>query len=158
MVASIKGDLVKEKDIDIFCHQCNCFGRMGAGIAKQIAKEYPEVLSADRHNLAVFGAFGQFGKILPVRCHDGRICVNMYSQFTYGRGRRQTDYEKFGECLQQLAVFLEKHPGKKVGFPYGIGCGLAGGDWTVIEGLIERFAEKTDNDVCIVRLDEERRT
>ena len=152
MIQNVTGDLVRDKEIDIFCHQCNCFGRMGAGIAGQIAKEYPEVKLADRRNLAVLGAYGQFGKILPVECSDGRTCVNMYSQFMYGRGKRQTDYVKFEECLDRLAVYLRKHPGKKVGFPYGIGCGLAGGDWTTIEGLLKAFAKKVENEIYIVRL------
>lgn len=26
--------------------------------------------------------------------------------------------------------------GKSVAFPYGIGCGLAGGDWSTVEKLI----------------------
>lgn len=157
MITNVQGDLVRAKDIDIFCHQCNCFGKMGAGIAKQIAIIYPEVAEADRHNFAALGAYGQFGKILPVECHDGRICVNMYSQFTYGKEKRQTNYEKFEECLRRLRFYLKDCPDKKVGFPYGIGCGLAGGDWNVIEGLLKKFSETVNNDVYIVRLDEERK-
>ena len=151
MITNITGDLVKDNSIDIFCHQCNCFGRMGSGIAKQIANKYPEVSEADKRNFAALGAYGQFGKILPVECHDGRICVNMYSQFTYGKGKRQTDYEKFEECLRKLKTFLKDYPGKKIGFPYGIGCGLAGGDWTIVSGLIEEFAKSVPNEVYIVR-------
>ena len=149
----ITGDLVENKNIDIFCHQCNCFGKMGAGIAAQIAKKYPEVAQKDRQNFLEKGAYGQFGTILPVDCHDGRICVNMYSQFTYGRGKQQTDYEKFEECLRRLSMFLKDYPDRRVGFPYMIGCGLAGGDWAVIESMIEEFAKGVRNDVCIVRLD-----
>lgn len=156
MIKTIAGNLVTEKEMDVFCHQCNCFGRMGAGIAKQIAVKYPEVAKADKENFKALGAYKQFGNILPVECHDGRICVNMYSQFTYGIGVVQTDYEKFEECLRKLRIFLKDHPDKKVGFPYMIGCGLAGGKWDIIEGLLEKFSETVDNEVYIVRLPEER--
>ena len=71
----IDGDLVKAKDIDIFVHQCNCFATMGAGIARQIATAYPEVKEADRQNFKKKGAYGQLGTILPVYCHDGRVCI-----------------------------------------------------------------------------------
>lgn len=146
----VKGDLVKDKEISVFCHQCNCFGKMGAGIAAQISREYPEVAAADKMNFITRGAAGLFGTILPVKCHDGRICVNMYSQFTYGRGKRQTDYDMFKNCLDLLEGFLKDYPDAKVGFPYMIGCGLAGGDWKVVEGMIREFSERVSNDVFIV--------
>lgn len=148
------GNLVKAEDIDIFCHQCNCFATMGAGIAKQIATDYPEVKAADKANFKEKGAYGQLGTILPVSCHDGRVCVNMYSQFHYGKGK-QTDYEAFEKCLRKLAWFAKGQPGKKVGFPYGIGCGLAGGDWSIVEKMLQEFSQKIPNDVYIVRFADE---
>ena len=144
------GDLVRAKDIDIFVHQCNCFATMGAGIAKQIAAAYPEVKEADKQNFKKKGAYGQLGTILPVCCHDRRVCVNMYSQFHYGKGK-QTDYEAFSKCLRELTWFAKDRPEKIIGFPYGIGCGLAGGDWNVVEEMLREFSEKVPNDVCIVR-------
>ena len=32
-----------EADADIICHQVNCQGAMGAGVAKQIADKWPNV-------------------------------------------------------------------------------------------------------------------
>ena len=146
----IDGDLVKAKDIDIFVHQCNCFATMGAGIARQIATAYPEVKEADRQNFKKKGAYGQLGTILPVYCHDGRVCMTMYSQFHYGKGK-QTDYEALSKCLRELTWFAKDCPGKTIGFPYGIGCGLAGGDWNVVEKMLREFSENIPNEVCIVR-------
>lgn len=147
------GDLVKDKSIDIFCHQCNCFATMGAGIARQISAEYPEVSKADRQAFEKYGPESLFGKVLSVACHDGRYCQNMYSQYHYGTRKQMTDYKKFEECLEHVRVFAEKHPNKTIGFPYGIGCGLAGGDWKTVEGLITRFSESVGNDVYIVRFE-----
>ena len=150
----IDGDLVKAKNIDVFVHQCNCFATMGAGIAKQIAMAYPEVKEADKQNFKERGAYGQLGTILPVHCHDGRFCVNMYSQFHYGKGK-QTDYEAFSKCLRELTWFAKDRPKKIIGFPYGIGCGLAGGDWNIVSRMIRSFAKKVPNDVFIIKLQEE---
>lgn len=41
-----KGDLVKaclNGEVDAAAHQCNCFCRMGRGIAPQFKKAYPEL-------------------------------------------------------------------------------------------------------------------
>ncbi len=149
-VIIMDGDLVRENHIDIFAHQCNCFATMGAGIARQIAVEYPEVKKADMEYHQKTGAKQQFGTVLPVTCRDGRVCVNMYSQFHYGAGK-QTDYEALDKCLKELSCLALQHPGKTIGFPYGIGCGLAGGDWSIVEKMLLDFAAKIPNDVYVVR-------
>lgn len=43
MIYNIVGDLLKQDKVDIICHQTNCKGVMGAGIAFQIKRTYPEV-------------------------------------------------------------------------------------------------------------------
>ena len=146
-----KGDLVKSTDIDIFVHQCNCFATMGAGIARQIAKTYPEVAEADKDYYKSSGSQNIFGTILPVKTSDGRICINQYSQYHYGKGK-QTDYDKFKECLEQISDYLIglDMPDLKVGFPAFIGCGLAGGDWDIISLMIHDFAKSIKNPVYIV--------
>ena len=152
MLYQIKGDLLTH-DIPVFVHQCNCFGRMGAGIAKQIAERYPKVPAADVRYMQENGPRGIFGTILPVELADGRTCVNFYSQYYYGRGKRQTDYGAFARCLDALKEHLAgKTYLSAVGFPAGIGCGLAGGDWNVIFPMIEEFAGETENDVYVVSL------
>ena len=48
----IKGDLLKlalEGKFDVITHGCNCFNTMGAGIARQIAIEFPEAAIADNY-------------------------------------------------------------------------------------------------------------
>lgn len=45
MIYNIVGDLLKQDKVDIICHQTNCKGVMGAGIAFQIKRTYPEVFN-----------------------------------------------------------------------------------------------------------------
>lgn len=139
---------------DIFCHQVNCMGVMGAGIAKQIKERYPEVYSYyvekcknDSHPL---------GKIQCVTTSDGRTCVNIFAQMKYGKDRVYTDYVAFKLCLRRLKNYLDTHVPKDkiVAFPYGIGCGLAGGNWTVISKLLEEFSKTVKQKVVIVKLEE----
>ena len=90
MLYEVTGDLVKDKQYDIFCHQTNCKGRMGAGIARQIAETYPIVRARDAkyHEVCVNyrgGEHAMLGTIMGSRTDDGRLCINMYAQEDYAR-------------------------------------------------------------------------
>lgn len=133
---------------DIFCHQVNCRRVMSSGVAKQIRDKYPEVFQAYARKIPVLG------DILPVSCFDGRICVNLYAQDGYGRDKQYTDYQAFQKCLDSLVDFLAtQRQDAVVAFPYNIGCGLAGGDWSVVEKLLEDFSRKIRQNVAIVKFD-----
>ena len=137
---------------DIFCHQVNCKRVMGAGVAKQIRNKYPEVYQAYMKKTPTLG------DVLPVFCSDGRICINMYAQDGYGRDKRYTDYQAFQKCLNGLVNFLAtQRQDAIVAFPYNIGCGLAGGDWNIVEKLLENFSRKIRQNVVIVKFDPEGR-
>ena len=146
MIRVEKGDLLNKK-YTIFCHQVNCKGVMGSGIAKQIKNKYPEVyeeyISVEKPIL---------GFIQPVFTRDGRICINMFAQDGYGRDKRYTDYTAFKNCLTALKGFINDHHVKAevpVAFPYMIGCGLGGGDWYLIYGILKDFAKTINNDVVV---------
>lgn len=143
MLYVIEDDIVTG-NYDVFCHQVNCKGVMGAGIAKQIRSRYPEVYREYMSGRKVLGEIG------IVRTHDDRICVNMFAQDGYGRDRRYTDYEAFEKCLLRLQRFLsESHRDWKLAFPYKIGCGLAGGDWRVVSKMLQDFSATVPQDVYI---------
>lgn len=155
MVRVIESDLVNDKQFDVFCHQVNCRGVMGSGIANQIKQKYPEVYDAYRENYIsnTENPKWQLGTNLLVNTTDGRICVNMYGQDGYGRDSQYTDYPSLAKCMIDLIERLgkmDKH--LKVGFPYHIGCGLGGGNWVTVEGMIEVLAGRVAQDVYIVKL------
>lgn len=161
MLFEVTGDLVADKQYTIFCHQTNCCGRMRSGIAKQIAETYPTVPARDKkyHDAHADDEVAKkiLGTTLWSRTDDGRLCVNMYAQERYGRDKCQTDYVAFAKCLFDIAATLnnaeEQIPeDTKIGFPDHIGCGLAGGDWDTIIGLINAFSKAIKQDVYIVRL------
>lgn len=136
---------------DIFCHQVNCMGVMGAGIARQIRFRYPEVYSSYIEKCK--NDSNLLGKIQCIATSDKRTCVNFFSQMGYGIGRVYTDYEAFRLCLSHLKTYLDTYvpQDKIVAFPYGIGCGLAGGSWTVISKLLEDFSKTVRQKVIIVK-------
>ena len=155
MVRTIESDLITDKQFDIFCHQVNCHGAMGSGIAARIKKAYPEVYDAYRQNYLVNDEHPecQLGTNLLVNTSDGRVCVNMYGQNKYGTGAQFTEYPALAECMLDLIERLATMDAHlKVGFPDHIGCGLAGGNWLTVEGMIEVFADRVAQDVYIVKL------
>ena len=153
------GNLVTGK-YPVFCHQVNCKGVMGSGIARQIRNEYPEVYH--EYKFLCSNGNASLGKIQPVKTSDGRVCMNMFAQYSYGRDGQYTNYEAFKKCLENLRTWMQKNPGivwaadkpemVDIAFPKYIGCGLGGGNWDVIYGIIKDFAKSIPWNVVIVRL------
>lgn len=135
----VKGDLIKlaKKDqFDVIIHGCNCFCTMGAGIAKQIKKEFPEAYKVD--NLTKRGDRSKLGSYSFVKL-DNLIIVNAYTQYNFG-GRLEADYKAIRGCFKKIK---EQFSGKKIGIPK-IGAGLAGGDWEKISSIIEEELKGED--------------
>ena len=149
MLTYERGDIITG-DYPIFCHQVNCKGVMGSGIARAIKSKYPEVFE---HYSELCKFIKPLGAAQAVELSDGRVCVNLFGQDRYGRDKRYTDYTAFKHCLIELEIILSKYPDDTVvAFPYAIGCGLAGGDWNIIQGMIKDFSEKVNQKVVIVSL------
>lgn len=156
------GNLVTS-NYPIFCHQVNCKGVMGAGIAKVIKDTYPEVYKPYAKRCR--SKTNPLGTAMWVYTHDNRICINMFAQDGYGRNGVYTDYEAFKKCLDEMAEklnsliyevpFREKY-GNIINFPFKIGCGIAGGDWKTVLSLIQEFEKKIYKhwEVRIVKLPE----
>lgn len=149
MIHYVKGNLL-DSNCDYICHQVNCRGRMGSGIAKQIRERFPEVYKAyrDRYEYALEIALNpdkMLGSMDIVQINDDtRHIVNMYSQRSYGYdGKCYTSYTAFKYILERLK---EEIPAEcSIGFPKNIGCGLGGGDWKIVSGLIEEILGKDYN-------------
>lgn len=156
MVRYVKGNLL-DSDCDYICHQVNCQGVMGSGIAKQIRERWPEVYISYRRLYDIDrydGAYDLLTKIDIVHIHnDNRQVINMFSQQHYGYdGTRFTSYDAFDICLRRIRNSVPK--GSTIGFPKNIGCGLGGGNWTVISALIEEILGE-EFDVYIYEYDPE---
>lgn len=133
----IDGDLLNTQ-AKYICHQVNCKGRMGSGVAKQIRAKYPEVYTAyvKEANADMLG-IPQF-----VQCYDGKVIINMFAQQSYGYdGRQYTSYEAFAKCLDLMSHIIPA--GETIAMPFMIGCGLGGGSREIIADLIiEKLCEK----------------
>lgn len=152
---------------NIICHQVNCMGVMGAGLAKQIRNKFPFVYSEykalcdeytnKRYKQILLGK----AQIIDVEnrksmhsplndyVYDNSISVcNLFGQYEFGRGVH-TKPEALERAIYNLC-FLISQPNNEVlsttiSIPYGIGCGLAGGDWNEIEPMIIRAFQKCED-------------
>ena len=143
----IKGNLVelaKKGYFDVIVQGCNCFNTMGAGIAKQIKKAWPEIYAVDCKT--VRGDKKKLGTI-TVAYEEDAIVVNAYTQYYYGTKRgRNADYDAIRSAFR---IINDEFRGMVIGIPR-IGAGLAGGDWNIIKKII--VEETPDVKVILVLL------
>ena len=133
-----KGNILDVED-GIICHQVNCQGKMGAGLAKGIRNRFPKVY---KEYMKLYNEGGlKVGNIQVVPVDVHLSVINMMAQDKYGRHRRYTDYKAFRNCLKKIKKFMKEYgyDESRLYFPYKIGCNLAGGEWNIIESMIEKY-------------------
>jgi O-acetyl-ADP-ribose deacetylase (regulator of RNase III) len=111
---------------------------MGSGVARQIRARWPNVYEVYAVKHRVFGL--DMGTILPVATLDGRIIVNAITQDGFGRdGKVYVNYDAIERCFKTINDRVHSWEVTEVALPF-IGAGLGGGDWNVIEEIINRTA------------------
>ena len=138
---------ILEAEEKIICQQTNCLGIMGAGLALQIARKYPEVDKKYRNFCIEYGEWDFLGQIQLVNTNDGKIIANCFGQKRPGFGK-QTDYKALKNCLEAVKNFATQN-NFSVAIPYKIGCGLGGGDWNEVYGIIKEIFEDS-NIKCVI--------
>lgn len=130
----VNGDLFAT-DIKTIVHGCNAQGVMGSGVAKGIRENFPKayeryVKEYKLHNHLAMGS------ITVVPC-DNKIIVNAITQEYYGRdGSKYVSYDAVDEVMKAINSMHYVYGIKEIAMPQ-IGAGLGGGDWKVIEAIIE---------------------
>lgn len=119
----------------IVCHQVNCMGKMGAGIALAIRKRWP-VVYTDYMNTYYARQLALGTVVLSVIVHGELYVASLCGQYYYGRKGRYTDYEAVGKCLEKVDI-ISKDFNLPVFIPYKMGCSLAGGDWNLVYRIID---------------------
>jgi O-acetyl-ADP-ribose deacetylase (regulator of RNase III) len=140
-------ELMRDGSFEVVAHGCNCFHAMGSGIAKQLADSYPEIPEMDISDSACgdkdkMGAYTE----VDITTDTGyNVWVfNAYTQFT--TGGRAVSYDAVFDFFESLASL---DIGVKIGLPK-IGAGLGGGEWSIIEAIINETLIKGGHDVTVV--------
>lgn len=138
----VNGDLFTT-NITTIVHGCNAQGVMGSGVAKTIREVYPKAYERYRKEYELHNHL-KLGDVIPVPCGDRvddpdnyKVIVNAITQDFYGRdGSRYVSYDAVADCMNKINRFSEVYGITEIAMPQ-IGAGLGGGDWKVIESIIE---------------------
>jgi O-acetyl-ADP-ribose deacetylase (regulator of RNase III) len=147
-----KSGNVLDASENIICQQVNCRGVMGAGLAKQIRNKYPEVYDQYAEYCRKRPSSNLLGTFLPIYVSDGKIIANLFGQNNYGtKPERYIHYTSLITAFRGLAKFALLD-NKSIAIPYGLGCGLAGGNWNAVFSIIEETLDNKDLCVAIYKL------
>ncbi len=133
---------------NIIIHQVNPFGTMGGGVARQLADKYKGLeesynLFCNRRNYV----YNQLkGEVFKINIYDKIIC-NMFSQ----NPDFKTDYIAMETALTTIKN-MAKDLNLSICMPYNIGCGIADGQWEIVEQIIADVFD--DYEVTLYRLGE----
>lgn len=131
----------------IIVHGCNCQGVMGSGIAREIKERFPKVFDVYHKGPL------RMGEIIPVMVTEKKWIVNAMTQFGFGHGKRQVDYDAVANAFERTVEFAEslRLTGNDLPilFPK-IGAGLGGGDWEIIAKIIDQTVPDSFDKVLYV--------
>lgn len=117
-------------------HQCNCMGVMGGGVALAIRNTWPKAYHDYIH------AYRQH-RLFPGNAVISQLSIDLYvvhlcGQNDFGSDKVYTNYGALSNALTKMKEFGDSLDGDVPKYlPYGIGCGLAGGDWKKVESIID---------------------
>ena len=82
-----------ESDATVFCHQVNCLGVWGSGIAKSMREIFPDVYEKYREICVKNKSLDLLGHTVIIKS-DNRYIANMFAQERFGYdGKRYTSYD-----------------------------------------------------------------
>ena len=73
-----------KKQFDVIVHGANCFNTMGAGIAGQIARKYPQAYKADADFEIPVGSINRLGTFSYTSIEKKGVIINAYTQYRTG--------------------------------------------------------------------------
>jgi len=154
-------------DFNVIAHGCNCWCRMGAGLAPQMVKAFGcntfpleraqyvgDINKLGQIDSKAFSLGNGEAYLADLYSEDKDLyVVNAYTQFHFGKYHeggvdKPVDYDAITLVMRKLN---HKFRNQHIGLPYVIGCGLAGGDINVVIPIIKR--ELKDMIITMVKFD-----
>jgi hypothetical protein len=157
MLRIVKGDLFDSPETSIIVHQCNCVTGTAAHLSKTMFTKFPwsDVYTGrDKSNHDIPGTI----KIKSSPFNSRRV-INLFGQVFPGFSK-YPQIEKFldsSSCREKyfkqalFSIYKEVEEGTDLAFPWKIGCGAAGGDWSTYLSMLVDFSSyaKSNKDINI---------
>ena len=148
MIKIINGNLLNATE-QVIGHQVNCMGYMGAGVALQLRNKHPDMYNT--YKLRCISDNLCLGNTHLYQIDNGQYIANIFGQHKIGRGR-QTNYGSLGLAIHDLKKQMNEKELTSLALPYMMGCGLGGGSWDIVYGIIENCFENSEIDVALYKI------
>ena len=140
MITIIEGDLFSAPN-GIICHQVNCKGNMGRGVARTFKERYPFTFKnyVQKCYFVSSASYLLLGTImLRYEEHNMYTCC-MFAQDDWRGHGCNTNYGAFRECCNAIKKAIKEQDlgDITINMPYRIGAGLGGGNWETIYSILE---------------------
>lgn len=158
MINHIEGNLLESEEKYI-CHQCNCVSRKSAHLAYDIFKKFP-YSNVYSHRIYPHKPLkGEEAGDIIIRGNgiDHRYVIALMGQQFPGSPKYPNSKldgylarkNYFHSCLDKISKIEEL---ESIAFPWGIGCGAAGGNWDEYLNMIEEFSNCVSAKVFMYKL------
>ncbi|WP_034338739.1 macro domain-containing protein [Deinococcus misasensis] len=159
MILHVQGDATQPQGNGnkILVHVCNDAGKWGKGFVLAVSRRWkaPE----QQFKLWAAGKLSlpfQLGEVLFVQVEESLWVANLIGQHGIKTHANRNSpppvrYDAIKQGLQKVALFAQEHQAS-IHMPR-IGAGLAGGDWTHIETIIQRSLLSMGLHVTVYALD-----
>lgn len=130
-------------------HGVNSAGAMGAGIAVQFKKRFPEMFQEYRNRCnsgLIFPGITwvwkeDTGIYLTKQEHLGEDCIWIYNLAIKAHWKLDATYEAIEASLKNMAIHMNENSLQEVGLPW-IGCGLGGLEKTKVKTIMEKISKE----------------
>lgn len=144
MATIVTGDLFAAP-CQAIAHQCNCVTTRSKHLAADVFKHYPYAnVYSNRYSPDRPGTV----KVCTPST-TGPIVFSLFAQYYPGGHNTTNDSPSmreawFAQCLSHTRDYILRHQSAvtTIAFPWCIGCGSAGGDWSKYHAMIDKFAKE----------------
>lgn len=139
MITIKKGNILDCTE-NIIVHQVNVQGIMGGGVARQLANQFKGLEKFySEHCRKLDNDYEMLNGTTLIYKENNKIICNIFSQ----KSNFNTDYKAMKKCLKYTKLWASNN-NLTICIPYGIGCGIANGDWDKIYKIIEEVFNNYD--------------
>lgn len=144
MIKTIQGNIL-EATAGIIVHGCNAQGGPVGGLAKAIFDQYPAAQTAHENLVYAYtDKMSMLGKCSYYRTSNPNLIIcNAVTQLFPGAG--SLSYDAIESCFKEVATLMEVISSTEGSMPIlfpKIGAGIAGGNWNIIEMIIDETVGK----------------
>lgn len=145
---------VKKGEYSVICHCCNTLGAWGAGFVIPLGRRYPSAKKNYEECIRTIPSKDLLGNVGYAKVDKNIVVANIFGQerIYTENGKIPLDYNALRYGFEDILRHFSEY-----GTPYSIhmpriGCGLAGGDWNIVEGIIEDVFSKNGIEVFVYDL------